>query len=216
MEIKAVLFDMDGVLVDTEAYYMKGTLDWMKNLGYQGTFKDVCSLIGTTMEVTYLMIEKMLDYRYTVDELREINERYFLVEHPIPYDQIMKKGLVELLCEIKNKGWKCAVCSSSPKQTIDHALRMCKIEHYCDYVVSGDQFVESKPNPEIYLHAADILNVKPVECIVIEDSRMGIEAGRNAGMRTIGLMDRRFAQVQANANILVEELTEVLDSVKYL
>lgn len=216
MEIKAVLFDMDGVLVDSEAYYMQGTLNWMKSLGYQGTFKDVCTLIGTTMEVTYQMIEEMLDYKYSRDDLVRINEQYFKVDHPIAYDQIMKSGLIELLNEIKHRGWKCAVCSSSPRKTIDHALSMCKIDHYFDYVVSGEVFTHSKPNPEIYLHAAEKLKVKPDECVVIEDSRMGIEAGRNAGMKTIGIMDRRFSQKQSSANILVEELSEVLDSLKYL
>ncbi len=216
MEIKAVLFDMDGVLVDSEMYYMKGTLNWMRQLGFQGTFKDVCSFIGTTNTVTCQMASKMLNERYTAEELYEINNRYFKIDHPIQYDELMNEGLVELLEEIRNRGWKCAVCSSSPKVMIDRALSQCGIEHYFDYIVSGEQFTLSKPNPEIYLHAAKELNVLPCECLVIEDSEKGIAAGKNAQMKTIALLDRRFSLKQANADILVEGLLEVLECMKYL
>lgn len=216
MEIKAVLFDMDGVLVDSEIYYMQGTYKWMKQLGFAGTFKEVCSLIGTTMEVTYRMIDEMLEHRYSIEELTQINEHYFEVEHPIQYDQIMKEGLIELLNEIKQRRWKCAVCSSSPKATIEHALKVCAIDSYFDYVVSGDEFTESKPNPEIYLHAAARLETSPSECLVIEDSSMGIAAGINAGMKTVGIIDRRFSLQQRHASVLVDSLSEVLECVKYL
>lgn len=216
MEIKAILFDMDGVLVDSEMYYMEGTLKWMQELGFKGTFKDVCSFIGTTNTVTCQMASKMLDDKYTPEELFEINHRYFKVDHPIQYNQVMNEGVVELLDEIKKRGWKCAVCSSSPKSMIDRALAECGIEQYFDFIVSGEQFVLSKPNPEIYLHAADKLNVLPDECLVIEDSEKGIAAGKNAQMKTIALLDRRFSLKQANADVLVERLSEILECIKYL
>ena len=216
MKIKAVLFDMDGVLVDSETYYMEGTLKWMQSIGFTGTFKDVCTLIGTTMDGTYRLIEKMMDYQYTREELERINSQYFIVDHPIQYGQIMNPGLIELLNEIKDRGWKCAVCSSSPRVKIDQALKECHIDSYFDYVVSGEQFTQSKPNPEIYLHAAEMLNVDVSECLVIEDSQMGIEAGKNANMKTIGLIDRRFGLIQCSADILVDSLSDVLASIKYL
>ena len=216
MEIKAVLFDMDGVLVDSETYYMEGTYKWMKELGFKGTYRDVCQVIGTTMEVTYQMIEKMLDSQYTIEQLTKVNEQYFLVDHPMQYKQIMNPDLMDLLNEIKSRGYRCAVCSSSPKETIDQALSECGITSYFDYVVSGEQFTQSKPHPEIYLHASEILNVEVDQCLVIEDSSMGIEAGKNAGMKTIGILDRRFGLKQAHADVLVERLSEVLECVKYL
>ncbi len=216
MEIKAVLFDMDGVLVDSETYYMEGTYNWMKELGFQGTYRDVCQIIGTTMEVTYQMIEKMMNGQYTIEQLTKVNEQYFLVDHPMQYRQIMNPDLMDLLNEIKARGYRCAVCSSSPKETIDQALRECGITFYFDYVVSGEQFTQSKPHPEIYLHAADMLDVEVEQCLVIEDSSMGIEAGKNAKMKTIGILDRRFGLRQSHADVLVERLSEVLECVKYL
>lgn len=216
MEIKAVLFDMDGVLVDSETYYMEGTYSWMKDLGFTGTYQDVCQIIGTTMEVTYQMIEKMLHGQYTIEQLTQVNEQYFLVDHPMQYREIMNPDLLDLLNEIKSRGYKCAVCSSSPKETIDQALRECGITSFFDYVVSGEQFTQSKPHPEIYLHAAEMLNVQVDQCLVIEDSTMGIEAGKNAAMKTIGILDRRFGLKQAHADVLVERLSEVLECAKYL
>ena len=149
-------------------------------------------------------------------ELERINKQYFNVDHPIRYAHIMNPGLIELLNEIKARGWKCAVCSSSPRVKIDQALEECNIASYFDYVVSGEQFTQSKPNPEIYLHAAEMLGVDVSKCLVIEDSKMGIEAGKNAKMKTIGLIDRRFGLVQCSADILVDSLSDVLASIKYL
>lgn len=215
MEIKAVLFDMDGVLVDSEWYYMNGTLKWMQDLGFKGTFQDVCKMIGTTTWVTCQMASEYLDYRFSAEELMKINAQYFKVDHPIQYQEIMNEGLIELLNEIKARGWKCAVCSSSQKYAIDKALSSCGITDYFDYVVSGESFTQSKPHPEIYLHAAEVLDVKPENCLVIEDSEKGIAAGKNAGMKTIALLDRRFNLKQARADLLVESLSEVLDCTKY-
>lgn len=215
MEIQAVLFDMDGVLVDSEMYYMEGTLKWMQNLGFKGTFQDVCAMIGTTSLLTCHMAAEFLEHRYTAEELMKINTQYFKVDHPIQYRDVMNDGVIELLEEIKSRGWKCAVCSSSSKDMIDCALDSCGIAHYFDYVVSGEMFTLSKPHPEIYLHAAKVLNANPENCLVIEDSEKGILAGKNAGMKTLALLDRRFGLKQSSADMLIESLFDVMDSMKY-
>ena len=168
------------------------------------------------MEVTYQMIERMLGGQYTIEQLTQVNEQYFLVDHPMQYKEIMNPDLLDVLNEIKLRGYKCAVCSSSPKETIDQALSECGITSYFDYVVSGEQFIQSKPHPEIYLHAAEMLGIEVNQCLVVEDSAMGIEAGKNAQMKTIGILDRRFGLKQGHADVLVERLSEVVECAKYL
>ena len=77
MEVKAILFDMDGILMDSEYYYMHGTVQWMKELGYNKDEKALYTIIGTTMDQTYDMLSAFLDHRYTKDELKAINEIIF-------------------------------------------------------------------------------------------------------------------------------------------
>lgn len=207
MAIKAVLFDMDGVLIDSETFYCDGTYDWMKQLGYTGSEEAIYTMIGTTMEVTYQILQKLLKDSHSLDEIRQTNETYFK-EHPLPYKTILKSGVKELLIALKEKGIKTAVCSSSPKETIQQVLDECQLNAYFDFFVSGDQFVESKPHPEIYLHAAEVLSVQPEECIVIEDSTLGIQAGRNAKMEVIALRDEKFNLDQSKANRIVNSMQE--------
>lgn len=208
MKYKSVLFDMDGVLIDSESYYCEGTYIWMKELGYTGEESAIYTMIGTTMEVTYQILAKLLNNAYTTSQLKVVNEDYFR-RFPLPYAKIMKKSIPQLLQGLKAKGIKTAVCSSSPLATIEKVLEECQISSYFDYIVSGEQFVESKPNPEIYLHAANVLSNNPDECIVIEDSTLGIQAGKNAGMRVIALHDKKFSLDQSDASTIVDSIEDV-------
>lgn len=212
--MKAVLFDMDGVLIDSERFYMKGTLEWMNELGFKGTYEDVCSIIGTTMLKTYQMCAKMLDNRYTIEELAAINEKYFLVDHPLDYSTIAKVGSIELLKYCKSVGLKVALCSSSSLVNINAAVDGCGFRPYLDFIVSGEQFEKSKPNPEIYIHAAAELNVMIKECVVIEDSLYGIEAGKAAGMIVIALNDECIPNKQDEADYIINHLIEAKELIE--
>ena len=166
------------------------------------------------MKETYRILSDLLDNRYTMEELERINETYF-EEHPLPYHEIMKEGVLEILHYLKQEKFKIALCSSSPLENITHVLKSCAIRNYFDFVVSGEQFEKSKPNPEIYQHAAKVLQVKEENCIVIEDSKYGIEAGYNAGMTVIGIADLRFQQDQSKASVVVENLMEALEWIQH-
>ena len=87
--IKAILFDMDGVLIDSEYYYHFGTYTWMKRLGFKGDHKELNKLIGTTMATTYDMLYEMFDGKYSKEKLAEINEKYFNEENPLDCKKIM-------------------------------------------------------------------------------------------------------------------------------
>ena len=213
MKIKAVLWDMDGVIIASEQYYMAGTLDWMKQIGFEGDKKEICTIIGTTMAVTHVMLAKMLNNKYTVEEVESMNEKYF-EDNPLNYADIMNDGIIDVLEYLKSNGIKIALCSSSPLKTIKDVVKVCNIESYFDYIVSGDQFTHSKPNPEIYLSAVSKLKVKIDECMVIEDSNMGIAAGKNANIYTVALKDQIFSIDQSNADIIINGLTEIIDIIK--
>ncbi len=212
--IEAVLFDMDGVLIDSEIYYMQGTFEWMKGLGYQGTMESIFVLIGSTEAKTYEMIYDFLDHRVSLDEIKEENERYFN-ENPLDYVKILRPEVKKLLIELKSQGKKIAVCSSSPLKFIQEMIDKNQLDDYFDLVVSGEQFVESKPNPEIYLYASSQLKVSPESCLVIEDSSKGIEAARRAGMDVLALVDHRFKLNQEEATKQIDNLTEILEWIEF-
>ena len=117
--MKAVLFDMDGVLIDSETFYMNGMYKWMKEAGFKGHVEDVYVVIGTTMKQTYEIIQKMFNFKYSIKELEDMNNTYFN-NHPLDYKKIMIPGSLALMRHLKSKGVKLAVCSSSPKDNIDH------------------------------------------------------------------------------------------------
>lgn len=206
--MKAVLFDMDGVLVDSELYYMDGTLAWMREKGFNGRFEDICKIVGTTMDKTYELLSEMIDGRLSKKEIEIINTQYFK-EHPLDYKKIMKPYALELIKKLKEMGIKIAVCSSSPKDNIIHVLNICGYMPYLDYVVSGDEFEHSKPSPDIYLTAAKDLGVEIKDCIVIEDSKLGIDAGKNADMTVIAVREERFSQDQSRADYICNSMKEI-------
>lgn len=204
--MKAVLFDMDGVLVDSENFYMKGTYDWISKKGFKGKFEDVFILVGTTLSGTYKLLYEMLDEKYSIEEISKMNEEYFSKTNPIDYKKIMKNGVVELLSFLKENGVQMALCSSSPMYNIKKVLTDCEIISFFDYIISGEDLKESKPNPEIYLKAMERLKVSPKDCFVIEDSTMGIEAGKRAGVEVIAIRDFLFNQDQTRADYIVDDL----------
>lgn len=210
--IKAVLFDMDGILIDSERYYMEGTYQYMKNMGFKGTRKDVYSIIGTTMDVTYDMLFDLLDGKCSREEIIRVNEATF-GDGKIPFKEIVFEGVQDTIVEMKTKGLKLALCSSSPMRTIQNCVRELDIEHYFDVIVCGDDFHESKPNPEIYLYAMEHIGVKPHEAIVYEDSALGIQAGKRSGSFTVARKELRFHLDQSAADLIVSDIFEFKEEV---
>ena len=187
MKIKAILFDMDGVLMDSEYYYHFGTFNWMRRLGFTGDHSQLNQLIGTTMATTYDMLYELFGGKYSKEELTRVNEEYFEKEDPLDCKKIMFGNVKECLISFKKMGLKLALCSSSPMKTIIDDLRQMEIDHLFDCITSGEDFERSKPDPDCYLKAAAVFGVSPADCVVFEDSFNGLKSGRAAGMTVVGL-----------------------------
>lgn len=210
---RAVLFDMDGILYDSEQAYMKGTLAVMRSLGYTGPEEKLYQVIGTTMDGTYRIMSDLLDGRVGVSEIEEANEAFYR-RNPIDFRSIMFDGVGECLKQLKDEGYRLAVCSSSPKETVRSSLEVLDIAKYFEVMISADEVTKAKPDPQIYLEAAEKLHVLPQECAVYEDSRIGIEAGKNAGMTVIARQDLRFGQDQSEADYIVRDIYEMVRTVR--
>lgn len=208
MMIKAVLFDMDGVLVDSESKNIEQLVDFMKEYGVTATDQFMHSLIGTSYEYTNLRCIQYMKVNWSLSQFNERFEKYCKA-HPIYYGDILNPSVKETLSWLKLNGYYTAIASSSLLKQIKTMLNECKLNNTFDIVLSGEMFNESKPNPEIYLTAASKLGVKPYECIVVEDSFYGILAGKNAGMKVIAYKDSQYQIDQSQADIIIHNIGEI-------
>ncbi|MGD9976659.1 MAG: HAD family hydrolase [Bacteroidales bacterium] len=185
-DFSAVIFDMDGVIVDNQWYHLNAWKIFCKKHGLafdESTFRAnyfgksnheiICALYGGdfSLETTLkLGNEKEIIYQ----------QNYISAIKPLP-------GLVKLLEDIKRARKPAAIASSAPIINIDFVLDSLRIREYFDKIVDVSMVKNSKPNPEIYLKAASLLNVPPQECLVFEDSHSGINAALAAGMAVIAV-----------------------------
>lgn len=203
MKRKTVLWDMDGVLFDSEKAYMTGNIQVMRQLGYMQDEKNLYRVIGQDMDGLYAMFAELLDHRVAVDVLKAAIDQYYR-EHPLRFRSMLFADVLETLRLLKAQGVKMAVCSGSPRETVLEALAECDLSAYFDLVLSSDEVRFPKPHPDIYLEAASQLHVEPRACIVYEDSTLGILAGKRAGMYVIARRDERYGQDQSQADRIVE------------
>ncbi|MBQ9327314.1 MAG: HAD family phosphatase [Solobacterium sp.] len=209
---RAVLFDMDGILYDSERFYMDVTLGVMRSLGYTGPEERLHAVVGATGEGTWKILYDLLEGNVT---RRDIEQAWIAANRANPLDckAVMFADIPDTLRRLRAHGLKTACCSSSPVSVIEKSLEEMEIREYFDYTVSSEELPRPKPDPMIYLLAAETLGLKPEECAVYEDSRMGIEAGKRAGMTVIARRDTRFSQDQSRADKLVMTSAEMADYV---
>lgn len=179
-QIKAALFDFDGVVVDTEPLYDK----LWNELGdrFEVGLKNFASYIkGTTMPY-------IID-TYFADRSDEFKQNLIQIEKDFESDMPFPPvpGALEFIQELKSKGVKVGLVTSSEDFKLARALRELKLEDTFDTIVSSDRITRGKPDPMCYMLAAEDLHLTPDDCIVFEDSFMGIKSATNAKMRVIGL-----------------------------
>ena len=204
--IKAVLFDLDGVLINSEVQEQKWTKEYLDKNGIDIPMERFDLLIGTHKKQN--MWEKVLEgYKDKVpDTLKEDIRNYKMHKRQaFDYKEILFPDVVEYLDFLKQNNVKIACASSSNINYIHNALSKCGISNYFDLICTGDDCTESKPSPEIYLYCMNQFGLKPQECIVVEDSVFGIEAGKRAGMYVIA-RKTNFSFSQEQADVIVTDL----------
>ncbi len=207
--LKAVIFDMDGVIIDSESLHIEVVLDILKGLDIVLSYNDITGYIGISNSYMWGELIGRYGIRKTVSELIDI-QHVMNIEVLDSHEDIAMPGIIELLEEIKNSGLKTAIASSSTIDYIDAVVDKLGIARYFDAIISGEQVARGKPNPDIFIRAAELLDVRPAECIVIEDSDNGIRAAVDAGIRVIGLKNPNSGnQSLAGADRVVHSLGEI-------
>ena len=181
----AVIFDMDGVLVDGEPLHYAAINEILGEEAIQIDIPTYRRYLGTTLAHTWrdLAARHALAHDYAYYARRydvAVTAQYRAHAVPTP-------GAHRLLARLQEAGVPCALASSSNRAWVETALAALDMGDAFDVVISGDEVREGKPDPEIYRTAAARLGVPPADCLVIEDAPAGIEAARGAGMRVIGV-----------------------------
>ncbi|QDK70873.1 HAD family hydrolase [Lactococcus protaetiae] len=207
MKFKAVIFDMDGVLVDTERYYLQRRADFFGSHHISIDHLTPSDFIGGNMKDIW---PRILRDSYNENEAKQLQVEYDLYKKntPMPYKELLFPDVTRILSYLQAQQVKIALASSSTMLDIDLALDTHHLRPYFDVILSGNDFKESKPNPEIYLSAMTKLEVNADESLIIEDSEKGIQAGKAAGATVWAVKDYRFGMNQARADRFVDTLTE--------
>ena len=183
-----VIFDMDGLMFDTESVFVKawdyaGEQMGIGKAGYM-TLKTLGMNIAASKEIWISEFGE----RYNEQQLRKYTKE-FLADYYAKNQVPVKKGLHVLLTYLKENSAEMAVASSSPKWEVEKHLRDAKIYEYFTEIVCGDMIEQSKPNPEIYLKACALLNVAPKDTYALEDSKNGLLSAYRAGCKTVMIPD---------------------------
>ena len=181
MEIKAVLFDMDGLMVDTESLSTEAFINSAKAQGYNMTKEETLKVLGFTKVNIY---QFWIDYFQgtNVDGKKLVDDHYEYIENVLYTVGPEKMPYVEeLLKYLKENNYKIAVASSSDTADIKNNLEKTKLEKYIDEIASGAEVENGKPAPDVFLLAAKRLGVDPKDCLILEDSKAGIKAGKASG-----------------------------------
>ncbi len=210
--IKAILYDMDGVIVNSEGLSMKIKDKTLREHGIILSQKELEQAIGVTDRHFYVNLFKTKKIKLNVDTI--LNKYFSQYDKFLPKVKVLP-GVIASIKRFKPE-YKLAIVSGSTPRQINIVLRKIGMKKYFDVILSCDDFKNSKPHPEPYLTGAKRLKVKPSECIVLEDAPPGIKSGKAAGMYVIGIKIGNKGKLNiSQADLIVNTLKEVtLEKIK--
>lgn len=207
--MKAFIFDMDGVIIDSEPIHNKVIKEVLLKSNVIVDDKEFNTLIGMTSTSVFSYFINKHHLPYTPQEMTNNHMTFFkkyIVEHQLkPID-----GITDLLEQLQKANIPLAIASSSPLNVIEFIVKTFNIDKYFKFLVSGEDLVHGKPAPDIYLKTAKKLFVNPKDCVVLEDSKNGSIAAKDAGMFCIGFANPNSGnQDLSRADIIIKQISDI-------
>lgn len=212
--IKAVVFDMDGVIFDSEKIYHKSWLMMMPKYNITGVeeiFPKMMGASATDIEKLFKSVygDDFPFWEYRSDVRAQISEI-------ISRDGLeMKKGVLETLEFLKENNYPVALATSTSRESVESHLKNAGIRKYFDFIVTGDEVTNSKPDPEIYLKACKAIGVLPENAVAVEDSFNGIRSAYKAGMMPVMIPDTVMPDADIQ-KLLFKKFESLLDLIIFL
>ena len=202
--VEAIIFDMDGVLIDSEVYYFKRRMNFFAEVQLSPGSRAINDYVGKTeAEIWQMLVPENPSLRAEL----KTTYRAYQKQHPIDFEQALRKEVKPVLKKLSAAGIPMALASSSPRRMIDEMLTACQLQSYFCYVISGEELTQSKPHPEIYQLAQNHLDCEQIAAV--EDSPIGIQSAKAAGIYTIALK-QPFDVDQSQADQMIDSLEELL------
>jgi len=203
---RAVLWDLDGTLVDSEDYHWRSWRDAMAAEGIDLSYDRFLASFGLRND---RILRGWLGDSVDADRIQRIGDakeaeyrRLAQLEGLTPLP-----GAAEWAERLHQNGWRQAIASSAPRQNVEVMLRVLHLERFFDAIAAAEDVTIGKPDPQVFFRAAERLTVPPSRCIVVEDAPAGVQAARAGGMRSIGVSQTK----QLDADIVVRRLDELPD-----
>jgi HAD superfamily hydrolase (TIGR01509 family) len=208
-KLEAVIFDMDGVLIDSQPLHFE-TDNWLlKSFNIDPAKVDLTVTQGKSNPDIWRGLIERFGITTPLDEIMrrsvEIKLKLFAERECVPI-----AGIPELLQSIRAGKVPCAVASSSAEAVVTLVLKKIGVRDFFDIVVSGESVTKSKPEPEVFLKTASLLGIRPENCVVVEDAMHGVTAAKRAGMKCVGYKNRNTGKQDLSlADFAVDKISDI-------
>lgn len=208
--VKAVIFDMDGVLFDTENFYFERRIEFWATKGITIDHLDPSFFVGGRASQ---MWQRVLGDDFEKWDIPALEEEYRLYKEkrPAPYAETIFPDVKDTLERLSKKGLPLVLASNTDKEEIDRAISEAGIAQYFKYVFSGMDCRAPKPHPAVYEKAVQALGVDKDDILVFEDSFKGIAAAKAAGLTVWAIRDQHYGMDQSQADIIIDSLDQAMD-----
>jgi HAD superfamily hydrolase (TIGR01509 family) len=208
--VNTVIFDMDGVLINSEPVHQRHEREMYEELGLELTFEEQQSFVGMSAMDSWRFVIEKYNLKETPEELLFRGRGKYLKVLEETDEVKMIEGAMELIERLENGGFHLLLASSATSPTISAVLKKFDLVKTFPLFIGGDMVHNSKPNPEIFLNIAELAQVEPSNCVVIEDAEHGVTAANKAGMKSIGFQNHHSGkQNLSHAGAVVSDLDQI-------